>query len=306
VRIDVLGPIQVTVDGRTIRLAGQRQRALLAALTLELGKVVPVDRLVDILWDADPPATARTKVQAHVCALRQAIGHDMPAASGPLVTRPPGYVLCREGIDLDLAEFDTLTAQAKEASDSCQPATASELFGAALALWRGSAFADVRSPLIRSAADSLEDRRLLGWEAKAEADLALGRHECVAAELPPLLIACPFRERARAMLMLALYRLGCRADALAVYREGHRLMMAELGLEPGPPLRALQQHILADDPRLLAQPARSLNGTAPARAGAARELRYTQPQAQAPGHPAPVPGHPAPAAAAPRRSPAAS
>jgi DNA-binding SARP family transcriptional activator len=264
VRIDVLGPIQVTAHGRTIRLAGQRQRALLAALTLELGRVVPVERLVDILWDADPPPTARVKVQAHVSTLRQAIGHDTTAVGGPLLTRPPGYVLCGAGIELDLAEFDVLTAQAKEASESRQPTAASELFDTALALWRGSAFADVKSAVIRSAADSLEDRRLLAWEAKADADLALGRSDRVVAELPPLLTAYPFRERARAMLMLALYRLGCRADALSVYRDGHRLMVAELGLEPGPPLRTLHQHILSDDPRLLAQSDRSLNGTASA------------------------------------------
>jgi DNA-binding SARP family transcriptional activator len=237
VRIDVLGPIQVTADGRVIRLTGQRQRALLAALTLELGKVVPVERLVDILWDADPPPTARVKVQAHVSALRQVIGHDTTAAGGPLVTQPPGYVLRESRVELDLAEFDALTTQAKEAAESRQPAAASDLFGAALTLWRGSAFADVRSLIIRSVADSLEDRRLLAWEARAEADLALGRYDRVAADLPQWLAAHPFRERMRAMLMLALYRLGCRADALAVYRDGHRLMVAELGLEPGPPLR---------------------------------------------------------------------
>lgn len=165
-RIDVLGPIQVTVDGAAVQLAGQRQRALLAALTLELSRVVSVDRLVDVLWDADPPPTARVKVQAHVSALRQTIGHDTTNVGGPLMTRPPGYVLCGEGIELDLAEFDTLTAQAKDASVSRQSAAASVLFGSALRLWRGSAFADVRSPVIRSAADSLEDRRLLAWEAR--------------------------------------------------------------------------------------------------------------------------------------------
>ena len=145
-RIDVLGPIQITAHGRAVQLAGQRQRALLAGLALEFGKVVPVDRLVDILWDVDPPPTARVKVQAHVCALRQAIGHDTRAASGPLVTQPPGYVLCREGTELDLAEFDSLIARAKDAVESARPAAASELFGDALAMWRGSAFADVRSP----------------------------------------------------------------------------------------------------------------------------------------------------------------
>jgi DNA-binding SARP family transcriptional activator len=266
VRIDVLGPIQVTADGQTIRLAGQRQRALLAALTLELGKVVPVDRLVDVLWDVEPPPTARVKVQAHVSALRQSIGHGTRTADGPLLTRPPGYLLCHESIELDLAAFDLLVGQAKEAAESRDPAAASELFGTALAMWRGSAFADVRSPLIRGAADSLEDRRLLACEAKAEADLALGRSDRVVADLPQWLAAYPFRERMRGMLMLALYRLGCRADALTVYRDGHRLMVAELGLEPGPPLRGLHQHILADDPGLLAQPGRSRNGPAVAAA----------------------------------------
>jgi DNA-binding SARP family transcriptional activator len=266
-RIEVLGPMKLTVHGRIIWPAGQRQRALLAALTLEFGKVVPVDRLVDVLWDADPPASARVKVQAHVSSLRYAIGNGAWAGDGPLVTRPPGYVLCREGIELDLAEFDALIARGKEAADSPEPTAASEFYGAALALWRGSAFADVRSPLIRGAADSLEDQHQLAWEAKAEADLALGRCDRVVAELPRWLAAHPFRERMRAMLMLALYRLGCRADALVLYRDGYQLMVAELGLEPGPQLRALHQRILADDPLLLAQPARCLNGTA---AGAMR------------------------------------
>ncbi len=263
-RIDVLGAIQITADGQTVLLAGQRQRALLAALTLDFGSVVPVDRLVDVLWDADPPASARVKVQAHVSSLRQAIGHGSRSADGPLATRPPGYVLCREGVELDLASFDVLTTQAKQATESREPGAASELYGAALALWRGSAFADVRSPLIRSAADSLEDRRLVACEARSEADLALGRSDRVVAELSRWLTAHPFRERMRGMLMLGLYRLGCRADALALYRAGRQLMVAELGLEPGPPLRALHQQILADDPLLLPHPARSLTGTAAA------------------------------------------
>jgi DNA-binding SARP family transcriptional activator len=266
-RVEVLGPIQVVADGRVIHLAGQRQRALLAALTLDWGKVVPVDRLIDVLWDANPPPTARFKVHAHVSSLRRAIAHGTWTADGPVLTRPPGYALCREGVELDLADFEALIARAKEAAGSREPTAASELYAAALVLWRGSPFADVKSPLVRSAARSLEDRSLLAWEAKAEADLTLGRYDSVVAELPRWLTAHPFRERMRAMLMLALYRLGCRADALTLYREGHQLMLAELGLEPGPPLRALHQRILADDPLLLTHPAGSLNGAA---AGATR------------------------------------
>jgi DNA-binding SARP family transcriptional activator len=219
-RINVLGPIELTVADRTVPLTGQRQRALLAALTLEAGKAVAVDRLVDFVWDTNPPPTARARIQAHVSALRQAIGQSAGETAGPLLTRPP------------------------------------ELFASALALWRGSAVADIESPLIRSAADKLAERRLLGLEAKADADLVLGRCGGVAAELSPSLGAHPFRERMRAMLMLALYRLGCRADALALYRDGQQLMVAELGLEPGPQLRGpqlrgLHQRILADDPALL-------------------------------------------------------
>ncbi len=263
-RIEVLGPIQVTVDGRPRRLAGQRQRAVLAALTLEFGKVVPVGKLVDTLWDQDPPATARVKVQAHISTLRQVIGQG---TAGPVLTRPPGYMLSAEHVEIDLAEFDAVAGRAKEAAESGDPASASVLLGTALALWRGTAYADVASPLIRAAADSLDDRRLLAWEAKAEADLALGRSDQVVAGLRGQLAAYPFRERMRGMLMLALYRLGCRADALAVYRQGHQLMVAELGLEPGPPLRSLQQRILADDPLLLGRLAPGNGAPGPIRTG---------------------------------------
>jgi DNA-binding SARP family transcriptional activator len=257
VRINVLGPIEVIADEEAVHLAGQRQRALLAALTLDLGQVVPVERLVDFLWDTNPPPTARAKIQAHVSALRQAMGHDAREAEGVLLTRPPGYLLRRDGVRLDLTEFQVLTARAAEAAAAGQPADASGLFGEALALWRGSAFADVTSPLIRSAADKLAERRMLTLEARAEANLVLGRCDDVVAGLSPWLSAHPFRERMRAMLMIALYRLGCRADALALYREGHQVMVAELGLEPGPQLRRLQQRVLADDPVLWPAAART-------------------------------------------------
>lgn len=251
-RIDVLGPIEVTVAGRVIRLAGQRQRALLAALALEPGQALPVDWLVDALWDTRPPPTARAKIQSHVSGLRRAIGQAPDGREGPILTRPPGYALRTEGLDLDLVRFGTLTHQAERASAAGQPAAASELLTGALALWRGRAFADVDSPLIRSAAEKLQERRCLAVEAKAEADLALGHCGHVVADLSGWLTGHPFRERTRAMLMLALYRVGCRADALRLYRDGHRLMVGELGLEPGPQLRELHRHILADDPGLLA------------------------------------------------------
>ena len=248
-QINVLGPIEVVRDGRPVRLSGQRQRALLAALVLEHGKVVSVDRLVDALWDARPPMTARAKVQAHVCALRQVAGgagDDGGERAGWLLTRPPGYLLSTARVGLDLTEFEALSRLGDAAAGRGEPMAASALFGRALGMFRGTSFADVVSPLIRAAGQAIEDRRLLMVEAKAEADLGLGRPESVVSELRPWVAAHPLRERLRGLLMLAFYRLGCRADALCLYREGRRILVAELGLEPGPQLRDLHQLILAD------------------------------------------------------------
>jgi DNA-binding SARP family transcriptional activator len=255
VRIDVLGPLEVTDGDRAVPVVGQRQRALLAALALELGKAVPVAGLVEALWGANPPVTARTKLQAHVSALRKAFGQDV-RDEGPLVTRAPGYLLRSGDVNLDLSVFEAQTTQGREALQAGRCVAASELFAAALALWRGPAFADIDSALIRGAAEKLQERRLRALEDKAEADLATGCCDNVVAEVWPSLTANPFRERLRAMVMIALYRLGCRAEALALYLDGHRVMVAELGLEPGPQLRDLHQRILADDPALAPVPLR--------------------------------------------------
>jgi DNA-binding SARP family transcriptional activator len=246
VRINVLGLVEVTHGGQVVHLA-ERQRSLLAALALEYGKVVPTGRLIETLWDGAAPATARTKLQAHVSALRQAIGQTARGDRGPLVTSAPGYLLSPSGsAELDLAEFDATMAQARETHQSGHPAVASDLFAAALAIWRGPPAADITSPAIRAAAAPLEERRVLAVEAKAEADLSIGRCGTVAAELPAWLARLPLRERLRGLLMIALYRLGCRAEALRLYRDGRRIMISQLGLEPGAHLRALHQHILAD------------------------------------------------------------
>jgi DNA-binding SARP family transcriptional activator len=251
VQVRVLGSIGAARDGQAVRLAGQGQRAVLGALALDHGRPVSVGRLAETIWQFGPPATARTKIQAHVCALRQALGQPARGGCGPLLTTGSGYALCRDCVQLDLAEFDTLTAQGRSALAAGQPGPASRLFADALALWRGPAFADAVSPSLRSAAAPLEERRVLTVEAKAEADLALGHPEVVVAELSSWLVAMPLRELLRGQLMLALYRLGCRADALGIYRAGRQVMIAEVGLEPGPQLRSLHQRLLADDPALM-------------------------------------------------------
>ena len=244
-RINVLGLVEVTHGDKVVHLA-ERQRTLLAALALEYGKVVPVDQLIAALWNGAAPATARTKLQAHVSALRQAIGQPVRDECGPLVTSGSGYMLSDDGAEIDLAEFDATMQRARSTHESGHPAVGSELFASALALWRGPPFADVTSPVIRAAAAPLEERRVLAVEAKAEADLSIGRCGAVAAELPAWLFRLPQRERLRGLLMIALYRLGCRAEALKLYRDGRQIMISELGLEPGAQLQALHKHILAD------------------------------------------------------------
>ena len=247
-RINVLGPIEISGGGRDGRLAGPGQRALLAALALDHGRVVGVGRLARILWDDRPPATARTKIQAHVSALRQAMGHSPGDAGSPLLTIPPGYLLSAETVGIDLAEFGELMSRGLAAAEAGEAATASGLLGAALTLWRGTAFSGVGAAPIRAAADGLEARRLMAAEAKAEADLELGRYATVVTELSALVIAHPLREHARGLSMLALDRLACRADALRLYQSGYEAMRQELGIEPGAWLRSVYQRILAGDP----------------------------------------------------------
>ena len=251
-RINVLGPIEITSGGRVRPLSSPGQRAVLATLALDHGRVVAVDRLTRILWGDRPPATARTKIQAHVSALRQAMGHSPGDAESPLLTVPPGYVLSGQTADLDLAEFGGLVARGLAAAESGAPAAASGLLGEALALWRGTAFTGVGATPLRAAAEGLDAQRLMAAEAKAEADLELGRFATVVTELSALLVRHPLRERARGLTMLALDRLGCRADAVGLYRSGDAALRRELGIEPGGWLRGVHERILTGSPVVLA------------------------------------------------------
>lgn len=244
--LDVLGPVQACIDGRPVVLAGHQRRALLSALALRPGEVVLLSRLVDALWDTEPPASAVVKVQGHVSALRRAIGAaGHPDPRSLVVTRQPGYLLDLGGGRLDLAEYDAHIRNAERSRRAGRLAEASEQFGEALALWRGPAFADVPSRVIQAESVLLGERRLMAVEAKAELDVSLGRYDDVVAELGPLVAAYPLRESLRAGLMIGLYRAGRQADALEVYRQGRRILVEELGIEPGPQLRRLESQILA-------------------------------------------------------------
>ena len=224
----VLGPVSVSAGNGDLPLAGGRQRALLALLLVHAGEVVPVERLVDELWNGDE--RSRRDVQVLVSRLRR----DLGAA----------------------ARFERLAGDARRALAAGEHERALALADEALALWRGAALADVRDVrALQTEAERLEGLRLATIEDRADAALALGRADT--GELERLVSAHPLRERLRAQLMLALYRDGRQAEALATYRDGRRALMDELGLEPGPALRELEQRILAHDPALGARPART-------------------------------------------------
>jgi DNA-binding SARP family transcriptional activator len=231
----ILGPLEVQSAEEPVALGGPKQRALLAALLLDAGRVVSVDRLVDSLWGDAPPATAIASLQNFVAQLRKALGPDV------IETRAPGYVLRLEPQQLDAARVRSLVDEAR-ASD---PARRAELLDQALGLWRGEPLAEFRyETFAQEEIARLEEFRLTVLEERAEAKLAIGAHADLVSDLEVLVLANPLRERLRAQLMLALYRSGRQAQALEVYRQGREILVEELGLEPSPLLRGVHASIL--------------------------------------------------------------
>jgi DNA-binding SARP family transcriptional activator len=244
----LLGPLEVSAGAGPLPLGGQKQRALLALLLLNANRVVARDRLVDELWGENPPENAVGSVQIYVSRLRKLL----PA--GVLVTRRPGYQLDVEPANIDLTTFERLVAEAR----SAPPERASVLLRAALELWRGPALADFEDePFARVAREHLDEARLAAHEERIDADLTLGRHADLVGELEALVVEQPHRERLHAQLMIALYRSGRQAQALATYRLA-RSALDDLGLEPNRSLKALEQQILRQDPTLDGAPYRRL------------------------------------------------
>ncbi len=255
----VLGPLELTVAGSTVRLGGHKQRLLLAALVCHANKVVSTGRLLQQLWDQEPPPSARKNLQTYVLHLRRMLGDP-----GRVAHRPPGYSLVLGDGELDVERFRALVERARAAMAAVRPGEAQGLLEQALALWRGPAFADLEdASTMLEEATALEEERLAAMELRVEAELALGRHAELVPELSSLVAAQPLRERLRAQLMLALYRSGRQAEALAVYRQARQLLVEELGLEPGEDLRELERAILAGD-RALGPPSPAVAATAPA------------------------------------------
>ncbi len=241
----ILGPLDALVDGRPVELGGRHQRAVLALLLVQANGVVPAERLIDGIWDDAPPQTAANVLQGHVSQLRKLLGRDT------IVTRGRGYVLTAVDGALDLHRFEQLAATATAELEAGRAANASAELAAALALWRGPALSDVADlPAVRPVAARLDELRLAALERRLSADIDCGRAAEAAAELDPLIAEHPLRERLRALQMLALYRCGRQADALAAFRAARGALVEQLGLEPGAELQRLEQAILRQDPGL--------------------------------------------------------
>ena len=238
----LLGPLEVVDDGdRALALGGRKQRSVLAVLLLHANDVVATERLVDEVWGDAPPATVAKSIQVYISRMRKELG------DGRLVTRTPGYALHVEPSELDLARFQALVAGAADVD----PATAAARLREALALWRGPALADLAyEPFAQAHAAQLEELRFSALEQRIDADLAVGEHAQLIGELEALAAQHPLRERLRGQLMLALYRSGRQADALAAYQAARTTLVEELGIEPGRALRDLHQAILGQDEEL--------------------------------------------------------
>jgi DNA-binding SARP family transcriptional activator len=234
----ILGPLDAVADGDSLPLGGAKQRAVLALLLLEAGRVVSTDRLIDALWSGEPPATATASLQNFVSQLRKVLGPET------IETRPPGYVMRVEAGQLDLATVRRLVDEAR-ASD---PLRRVRLLGDALELWRGEPLAELAyEPFAQGEIARLAELRLALEEERAEAELALGRHGELVSDLEALVLEHPLRERLRGQLMLALSRSGRQAEALEVYRVGRRTLVDTLGIEPSPLLQQLHGSILRQE-----------------------------------------------------------
>lgn len=248
VRFGVLGPLQADVSGVPVALGGQRPRVVLAMLLLHAGRVVSVDRLIDGVWGEEAPEGVVNTLQAHVSHLRRLLA----GGDAPLITQRPGYLVRVTGEQLDLLRFESLTQAAQARAHDGRTAEAVDLFGQALDLWRGPPLEDLGiCPFADTARTFLEERRVAVVDDRLALMLDLGQERQVIETCEEVLATQPLRESLWERLIVALYRTGRQADALARYRQCRATLLDELGVEPMPRLRALEVQILNHDDRLV-------------------------------------------------------
>jgi DNA-binding SARP family transcriptional activator/tetratricopeptide (TPR) repeat protein len=244
-RYAVLGSVRVFDADREVRLHA-RLRLLLAVLLCRAGEVASIDELIDIVWAAEPPPTARKNLQVYMHQLRQALGGEVS-----LSFRGSGYALEVGRDEVDARRFEDVVASGQRLLAAGDIDRGRAALRDGLALWRGPAYVDVaKVQVVREEVTRLEERRLTALDERVEADLAAGGHAAVVVELSSLVAEYPWREGMVAQLMLALYRCGRQAEALRLFRETRRALVNELGIEPGPRLRQLEQAVLTNDPTL--------------------------------------------------------
>ncbi|MET9558354.1 BTAD domain-containing putative transcriptional regulator [Streptomyces sp. NPDC006645] len=275
----LLGPMEVVHNGETVGLGGTKQRATLGFLILHANKVVATSQLLNALWGVDDaPMTARKILQNAIYGLRGVLPSCRTAGDEPggsLLTQPPGYMLSVPPEQVDLHLFHTWVGQGRDRLVRNEPEAAALLLHDALELWRGPALADlVEKGIEWPELTAIQNTRLDVLEDYFETQLACGRHHEVLAELETMVSAEPLRERSCGHLMLALYRCGRQADALAVYSRVRAVLVENLGLEPGRSLQWLQQAILTQDPELALERA-PVRGLPPTMDGEAARERLT-------------------------------
>jgi predicted ATPase/DNA-binding SARP family transcriptional activator len=261
--IRLLGPLEVERQGRVVEVAGRRLRLVVAVLALQAGRVVPAERLIDLLWEeASLPADPANALQALVSRLRRAL--EAAGAGERLGSRSPGYLLAVAPDQVDALRFERLAAEGHAHLAAGRHRDAVAVLRGGLGLWRGPALADFAGePFAVANATRLEELRLGALEDRIAAELALGEHARLVGELEALVAEQPLRERPQALLMRAFYGSGRQAEALAAFQRARQVLAEQAGLDPGPELRSLQQAILAHDPSLAAPTQGAMVAAAP-------------------------------------------
>src|SRR3984885_2422306 len=240
----LLGPLMVRSGTAVVPVPRGKQRAVLAALLLSAGQVVSLDELAVAVWGSQPPPTARVAIQNHVMRLRRSLA----GAGSRIRTHPPGYLIRVEADEVDVTRFGAHADAARAAARDHAWEVAADQASSGLARWRGEPLADVGSEaLTLREVPRLAEVRLQALETRIDADLHLGRHAEVITELRQLAAAHRLRERFPGLLMLALYRDGRQAEALAAYQQARAVLVEELGTEPGAGLSQVHRQILAGD-----------------------------------------------------------
>ncbi|MFG1801348.1 BTAD domain-containing putative transcriptional regulator [Micromonospora carbonacea] len=270
-KIKILGSLEMSAAGRQVDCDAMKPRTMLGLLLCQANRTVPVSVLREALWDDAPPRTAHKNLQSYVSTLRALLTDRVP-----LVYRPPGYLLRVGPEELDALRFADLARQGRLAARNGHPATAADLLGQAIRLWRGPVLPDLVSvPAIAVGATQLRERYLVAYEDWAEASLALGRHADLIDGLDEICWEHPFRERLRRAQMLALYRAGRQTEALAQYDTIRQALARELGLTPSPLLTRLHEAILAGDRSLDIEPPGRTRTAAPRCAATEADLART-------------------------------